>query len=296
MLEGYVIHGVSREPVRKAHVTLELSGSEHDSAFVAITDSAGHFRFADIKPGVYKLTAEKTGFLKSEYRQDKPEGKGMFLTVGSSGPLPPLTLRLFPGGVISGRILDADGDTVPDNQVVLWQQRHTSHKAINSHINQITTNQAGEYRFVGLSAGSYYISADAGDWGNATRQIAVDESGKVTKVHDLTTFYPAALSLAEAQAIRLESGQEQPGIDIRIQRGATLSVKGQIAGIHGSLSGYSLNASVASGRGWTSELQTGTEFGSIMLPVAILNRFRWVGGSLIRTASKRRRPPIWTFC
>ncbi len=254
-LEGSVIHGISQEPIRKAHVTLELSGANNDSALVATTDGAGHFRFADIKPGIYKLTAEKPGFLESEHGQTEPEGEGSLLQVGNGDPALRLTLRLFPAGVISGRILDTDGDPVPDNQVVLWQRRHLLHKTANSHISQTTTNQAGEYHFNGLSPGSYYLSADgSGGWGNATRQISVDETGKVTKVHDLTTFYPAALSLAEAQAIQLESGQEQAGINVHIQQGRALKVQGRIVGISGSLSGYSLGASIGVGIGWTSEM------------------------------------------
>lgn len=52
IIEGQVIHAATGEPVRKAHVTLELSKVAHDSEFVALTDETGHFRFADVEPGV----------------------------------------------------------------------------------------------------------------------------------------------------------------------------------------------------------------------------------------------------
>ncbi len=253
LLEGTVVNAATKEPVRKAHVNLELSDQAHDSVLIATTDEAGRFRFADIKPGRYKLTAQKSGFLDGVYGGLEPDDDGSLLKVGSGDRLPDLTLRLFPGGTIAGRVLDADGDPVSNNEVILWTPASTHGNRRASHRADTTTDQSGEYRFVGLSSGTYYVSASAGAWGYSARQVPVDASGKVTKVHDLTTFYPAALSLTDAQAVIIESGQEQPGIDIRIQRGATLSVKGRVAGISGSPSKYSLRASVDDGRGWTSE-------------------------------------------
>ena len=50
-MEGTVVHAVTKEPVRKAHVVLELSEGAHDSSLVATTDEAGRFRFADVKAG-----------------------------------------------------------------------------------------------------------------------------------------------------------------------------------------------------------------------------------------------------
>ncbi len=150
-------------------------------------------------------------------------------------------------------MLDADGDPAPNNEVILWGQSRRFGKTSKGHWAETNTNQAGEYRFIGLSSGTYYVSATAGTWGYSARQLPVDSSGKVTKVHDLTTFYPAGLSLADAQGITIESGQEQSGIDIRIQRGRTLSVKGRIAGMSGSPSKYSLSATIEEGIGWTSE-------------------------------------------
>lgn len=249
-LEGHVIHGVTKEPLRKARVTLEPSAAEHDSALVATTDDSGLFRFADVKRGTYKLTAAKTGFLEGEYGKDKTEGQGTRLTVGSGDGLKNLTLQLFPGSVISGHILDSDGDPASDKNVVLWRQHSRHGKTINSQTDQTTTGSAGEYHFDSLLSGTYHVGVAFG--GYEVRQTLVDEEGKKTKIHNLTTFYPSVLSLAEAQAIQLGSGQEQAGIDIRIQRGPTFSVKGKIVGVSGPLSGYTLSTTVSEGLGWMS--------------------------------------------
>ena len=69
-------------------------------------------------------------------------------------------------------------------------------KTKNGHAGTSKTDQSGAYFFGSLAPGTYYVAADPGNWGNSVRQIPVDSSGKTTKLHDLITFYPTALSLA----------------------------------------------------------------------------------------------------
>jgi protocatechuate 3,4-dioxygenase beta subunit len=253
-LEGRVIHSATSEAVRKARVTLESTAEQHDSALVATTDDAGYFQFANVAPGVYRLTAAKNGFLEGGYGRTKPQSGLTRLKVSAGDRLQDLTLRLFPGGAISGRVLDADGDPVAGQEVMIWEKRLVPGDPAVSHGGDATTNEAGEYRVDGLFEGTYYVRADPEMlWEQNVRQIPVDSTGHVTKLHELPTFFPAAVSISDAQPIHIESGQEQSGIDIRIQRGVTPSVKGRIAGITGSASRYELSAAVTSGFGWTPE-------------------------------------------
>lgn len=233
-LEGTVVQGNTKEPVRKAQVTLEASGDKHDSALVATTDEAGRFRFAEVEPGEYDLTAEKSGFLDGSYGAKKLDDGGSLLKLSAGDRMQNVLLLLFPGAAISGQLLDADGDPVADDQVILWTRGKRRGGMRPSHADQTASNHTGEYRFDGLPPGTYYVAAsNAGSWRYAARRVPVDSSGNVTKVHDLTTFYAGALSLAEAQGVTVESGQEQSGIDIRIRRGFLLevgSVRRQSAG------------------------------------------------------------------
>jgi hypothetical protein len=244
VLEGHVVHAVSKEPVRKARVILAPSERELDSELVATTDEAGHFRFADIPAGRYRLTAKKSGFLDGAYRSVKPGDRGSLLKVAGGEQIRDLTLRVFPAGAISGRVLDVDGDPVSGVSVDLARKQGSDE---TSGSEDATTNQAGEYRFEGLSPGTYYVSANpqAEDLFRI-QGIPVESSGRISKLHDLETFYPAALTLEEAQGVRVSGGQEQQGIDIRIQRGLTFSVKGRIAGTlpNSALTKYFLTASV----------------------------------------------------
>ena len=257
VLEGRVFHAVTKEPLRKARVTLESSEPDHDSALVATTDEMGHFRFADVKPGHYTISAEKAGFLDENYYPLTAPATGTLLKVASGDQMKDLNVRLSPAASISGKVLDSDGDPVPNEQVVLLEPSERDHpnrgKRRGIHAGIAETNLAGEYRIHGLVPGAYYVSASAGAWGHTPKQVPVDSTGRATRLHDLMTFYPAAVTIANAQAVGVSAGQELSGIDIRIQRGPTLSVKGTIAGLAGAPSKYSLSASVDEGLGFTSE-------------------------------------------
>ncbi len=63
------------------------------------TDDAGAFAFHDLKPGQYQLGVE---------RRDYPAWKT--ITVSPSENPDPVQIELIPGAIVSGRILDEDGD------------------------------------------------------------------------------------------------------------------------------------------------------------------------------------------
>jgi hypothetical protein len=229
VLEGTVVHAVTKEPIRKARVTLEPSAREHEYKLVATSDEAGHFRFVEVKPDTYRLSASKAQFIDGSYGQAKPKDPETLLKVGADDRLRELTLRMFPAGVIAGRVVDADGEPVSGESVIL-SSRHGGKQGFYSHVDDTTTNQNGEYEFRSVLPGRYFVGAGDQQAEAGIRAISVDREGNATKLCDLWTFYPAALRRENAQPIRVESGQQQTGIDVHLQRGSMLTIKGRIAG------------------------------------------------------------------
>jgi hypothetical protein len=239
VLEGTVVNGLTKEPVRKARVILEPPYGDHSPALVCTTDDAGHFKFADVHAARYWLRVEKSGFLNGAFRARTPEERGSLLTVADGDQMKDLNLRLFPAGSISGRVLDADGDPLPGLEVGLWRRSGKLHDFSELPQDPITAGHTGEYRFDGLDPGVYYLSAKPQASAAEARQLPVDSNGKISKLCDLTTYYPAALSLKDAQAVTIEIGRES-GIDIRMQWGLTFSLKGKIENAPASVLKYSI--------------------------------------------------------
>jgi hypothetical protein len=229
-IEGRVVEAVTGAPVPKASVLLE----ERDAGLQleAQSDSAGRFRFADLKPGHYYLSPSKTGFFAG--REES------FFTVRDGDEITGLQLKLERCGTISGHILDPDGDPAPGYAVLLWPVDRRRWNNGHRPIDQATTDSRGQYSFSGVTPGSYYISATSSGWEEPDHLTLVDASGHITRVRELTTFYPSALSRRDAQPVRVATTQQVEGIDLQLQRGRLLTVTGKIDVPPASLGHYDL--------------------------------------------------------
>ncbi len=233
VVEGRVVLSETNQPARKAHVSLGSYSGPSSFEFVATTDDAGHFRFADVRSGTYVLLASKTGYLPGGFREAQQGDPQRLLKVDAGASVQDIVLRLFPAGRISGQVLDRDGDPAPGYDVLLLA-KHAGRKNDEPRIaDQTTTDHEGQYRFDGLMPGSYYVRAGPGDDAGpvgAIKQITVDSAGNPVNLHPYRTFFPSGLSLTAAQKLHLRGGQEQAGVDIHVQSGPLLSVTGKVSG------------------------------------------------------------------
>jgi len=156
---GQVISAETKEPLAKAQVTLGSRGAKDVFELIATTDETGYFRFADVSPGVYKLTADKTGFLSTGYGETKPDDVGFLLKISKGDRLRDIILRLSPAGSISGQVIDPDGEPAPGYEVVLWARHRRAKGEPYRASDQATTDRRGEYHFDNLLPDSYFVSA-----------------------------------------------------------------------------------------------------------------------------------------
>src|SRR5450755_1924932 len=88
---GTAIHAVTREPLSNVHVRLiAATFGGITGAYGAMSDRAGHFSIATIRPGTYILLPERAGFLHVP-----PKG---------STAIPSLTIK--PGEAVTGYQLE----------------------------------------------------------------------------------------------------------------------------------------------------------------------------------------------
>ncbi len=69
-IEGVVISEITKEPLRRAEISLYRSGKNasmmggDNLAYSAVTDASGKFRIENIEPGEYNLNHRKAGFIE----------------------------------------------------------------------------------------------------------------------------------------------------------------------------------------------------------------------------------------
>src|ERR1019366_5947793 len=125
---GQVTNAATGEPVRRALVSLRRIDMSPGVTNIQVsqtvsTDGAGRFAMAGIAPGKYRLSAERNGFIVTQYGSRGPGKAGTLLTLEPGQNSSALAMRLTPHGVIAGRVLDEEGDPLSgvDVQVMRLQ-------------------------------------------------------------------------------------------------------------------------------------------------------------------------------
>jgi hypothetical protein len=153
---GQVVQDPGGTPLKKVVVTLTPvqveSGDATQRQDSTVTDSEGHFQIDRMPPGDYRVTLEHNGFVSTNRRSHTYSSASLSVAPGQNAT--GLLFRMLPAGVIQGRILDEDGDPVPDMSV-LAVSAAGSGQPMNA-----TTNDLGDYRIAGLAGGGYFVVAE----------------------------------------------------------------------------------------------------------------------------------------
>jgi hypothetical protein len=219
-IEGRVIDSVTGEPVRKA--TLTARGS------VVESEANGHFVIDNLEPGTYTLMAQKPGYPDQIYGARSTLYGGTSLTVAAGQHLKDIEFKLIPQGVITGRVVDEDGEPVGEGIYVSAMRRSRSGR-VNSSAGE-TTNDLGEFRIPNLDAGRYLVSANPQmRWsGEIRRDTKGDEPPVDTPA---PTYYPGVTDAAAATAVDVQPGRQVSGIDIILRKARAYRVEGTLAGL-----------------------------------------------------------------
>ena len=233
-LEGTVVDSVTGQPVKKAAVLLR-KGAAASEGFAVVTDAGGHFEFSGLSPGDWIAEVHRAGYATLGSFEEAGT-KETHWTLDPGGVIKDVKLRLTPAGVITGRVLDTDGEPLPSANVRL------SPAAAGKDQRQLSfaqTNDLGEYRLFNIVPGKYTVSASyEPEWKqNFLRPVTkVETAGKEAAREDyVTTYYPGTADQSQAGAGALVSG-----IDIRLARGGVVRVRGRVAGASGPLAMVSL--------------------------------------------------------
>ncbi len=190
-----------------ANMTVSLSAGE-GSLQTILTDDEGNFRFTELAPWQYSISvAGYRGYIRAPEDLAKPKR----YSIGDH-----VTIRMIRGGVITGRVTNADGEPVIAVHVAALRTRETG------TVKSGYTDDQGVYRLFGLAPGSYTVVANGAAQNRLTRDSAYDGEGQ--------TFHPSATTRDEATEVQLASGAELAGIDIRYRGGRGYTISGKVTG------------------------------------------------------------------
>ena len=231
-IEGIVRNHLTGEPLKKVNILLNRFGDSRSftQPSSTATSTEGRFALKGLEPGQYRMSAERPGFVRSEYgaRPGAMVG-GTTLTLEKGQSMKEIEFRLSPHSVITGRIIDEDGEPVQSAIVQLQRNRFFQGKKQLVPASSASTNDLGEYRIFGVPAGKYYLSAT-----NRNYQInyAVDRSADAKLEEGYApTYYPGTSDIATSAMLNVPLGRTLQGMDIRLRKTSTLRVKGVITGV-----------------------------------------------------------------
>jgi protocatechuate 3,4-dioxygenase beta subunit len=225
-IEGTVLNSVTGEPLKKAELMLRRADPSPNGfglSYAGASDAAGRFVIADIEPGRYRLGVQRAGFVNQQYGAKGPSSPGTVLTLAKSQKLKDLTFKLVPQAVITGRVLDEDGDPVPNVSVQAMRSGYFRGKKQWLPAGVSTTNDLGEYRIHGLAPGRYLLSAIYRPGGFMLEST----QGGAAETY-APTYYPNAASPDSAAPLDVAAGAVLRDMDVRLQKTKTVHIRGRV--------------------------------------------------------------------
>jgi hypothetical protein len=177
----------------------------------ATTGADGSYRLANVPAGSYQLQILAPGYSSADALSTQGIGAGRAINIEAGETIEHQDFTLARGGVITGRVTDADGKPVIAEHIRLF---HTDRNPQTGSFNPrvvygFETDDRGVYRIYGLTAGRYLVCV--GEEGER-RAVATAFSGR----NHTRTCHPNATEDAQAKVVEVSAGNEATGVDITL--------------------------------------------------------------------------------
>ncbi len=242
---GTVVSKIDGHPLSRARIVLRDVKNPKNFG-TRITADDGKFEFTGIPAGKYSLGGFKKGFIAAAY--DQHDSFSTAIVTGAGVATEDLLLKLSPGAVISGKVLDEAGDPVRHAMVSLYYDNHREGVDQIQRFRVEQTNDLGIYEMTPLMPGTYFVSASAVPWyaihpqSEQANTGAGREDDTLTNVdHSLdvaypTTYYADVPDSDSATPIPVRGG-ERLDVDVHLNPVPALRVIFRVPG--DSKTGYS---------------------------------------------------------
>ena len=204
---------IGGKPAQKVVVMLLLyeSFSMGQAAVKGSTDEEGRYRLTRVPAGRYYVRPFAPAFVSDT--EGSPSESEKTITLSEGETVEGINIALKRGGVITGRITDANGRPVIEEEIGLrlittGNQNQTFYP---SNYYSLHTDDRGVYRLYGLPAGRYLVSVGMQSERDRMRM------GFGSRYYPLT-FHPGVMDESKATVVELSQGGEVTGVDIILSR------------------------------------------------------------------------------
>jgi hypothetical protein len=191
-----------------------------EKTYRTVTDQEGVYRINNVPPGTYEIMTATPAYVTSDAN---PRGKSVI--VGEDENVENINFSLVRGGVITGKITDADGRALVNQNVYIYRTTDLAQQPSRQAypVNSVQTDDRGIYRLFGLVAGSYKVASGRGD------ETYSGNYYEPSRANYKQVFHPDATDQAKATIIEVREGSEAVNVDIVLGAAVqTFSVSGRV--------------------------------------------------------------------
>jgi hypothetical protein len=229
-IEGSVVNAATGEGIGRAEVVLRRGGGggqgggQQQFTMVTTSDAEGRFRFAGVAAGSYFVSVQKQG-----YTADRRAGASMRpVRVTAAQDVTGLKYKLQPQAVITGRVVDEEGEVVQGAAVAVLRSQYAAGKRRWMQSMGQSTNDLGEFRLFGLPAGRYLVAATPQRRAMSMGLVAENAAMASESQQYVQTFHPGVLEASQATVIEVSPGQTISNIDTQIRKSAVFRIRGRV--------------------------------------------------------------------
>lgn len=228
VIKGRVVSMEGGTPLRRVQV--RLMGQPLRMPRGVLTDAQGNYTITELPAGRFQISATKGGYVTLEYGQRRPLDSGRPLEIADGQTIDKIDFSLPRGAVITGRVVDELGEPVTDSMVsaMLFRRVAGRRRLVPAgNTRPASTNDVGQFRLFGLPPGDYYIAA-----GVVPGMFSFMDSSVESGTGYAPTYYPGTPSIAEAQRVTVNIGEEQ-NIDLQLVPTRVSKISGTVVDASG---------------------------------------------------------------
>jgi Carboxypeptidase regulatory-like domain len=228
-IEGRVTN-LAGEPIARASLRLRWNSTPQAGrlppVYTTSSDPAGNFAFESVDPGNYQLTVERVGYLIVFYAPSAGGPVSFDVAVGQR--LTGVAIKMTPQAVLSGKIQDEDGDSVPAAKVRLYRWEYVKGRNQLIADGSATAGADGRYSIGNLSAGRFVLAADeAPAFFSGSNHHEISGHGGDDRQY-VTTYYPGVTKASEATLIELSPGTQIQEVNVRLTKSNVFHISGKV--------------------------------------------------------------------